>query len=187
MRTMDSFPANTPVEIPVVHANFRHGALSCRATWAALGAALLMSFAGCSSINTTPTRIANDVLPTSAIIPNYRIPVSPSVSIPFEALIAAAIVFWYVDPLGPNWEVEERQLSPSLIHLSLRKKRYATGGDGEAPQIIRRRATELAIKAGIGNYQVVEYAEGVESETLGARRVTTALVRLTPERAHRIP
>lgn len=177
----------SPEQMPAAHANRGQRAPGRRVTSAVLGAALLISFAGCSSINTTPTRIAKDTLPTSAIIPDYRIPVSPSVSIPLEALIAAAIVFWYVDPLGPNWEVEERRLSPSLIHLSLRKKRYATGGDGEAPQIIRRRATELAIKAGIGNYQVVEYAEGVESETLGARRVTTALVRLTSERATRIP
>ncbi len=183
MSTMSTIPA----KIPALYADRRHRAQRGRAALAALVAALLISFAGCSSFNTTPTRIANDVLPTSAIIPNYRIPVSPSVSIPIEALIAAAIVFWYVDPLGPNWEVEERRLSPSLIHLSLRKKRYATGGDGEAPQIVRRRATELAIKAGFGNYQLVEYAEGVESETLGARRVTTALVRLTSERATRIP
>jgi MFS family permease len=48
------------------------------------------------------------------------------------------VVFWFVDPLGPNWEVAERRMSPTLVHLSLRKKRFATGGDGEPPQIVRR-------------------------------------------------
>jgi hypothetical protein len=96
-------------------------------------------------------------------------------------------VFWFVDPLGPNWEVAERRMSPTLVHLSLRKKRFATGGDGEPPQIVRRRATELAIKAGFGGYQILEYSESTESEMIGARRITTALVKLTDGRPARMP
>ena len=153
----------------------------------AIATALAFAVTACSQIGTTPTRMANDVLPTSPIIPDYGLPVSRSVTIPLEALIAAALVYYYVDPRGPNWEVEERALSPTLVHLVLRKKRYATGGDGEAPQIVRRRANELALKAGLTNYQLVEYVESVESETLGARRMTTALVRLTSERPVRMP
>jgi hypothetical protein len=73
------------------------------------------------------------------------------------------------------------------VHLSLRKKRITTGGDGEPPQIVRRRATELAQKAGLGGYQILEYTESTESETIGARRVTTALVQLTDARPVRMP
>ncbi len=150
----------------------------------ATGIATLLLGAGCS---TTPTELANRVLPTSALVPDYSIPVSRSLSIPLESAIAAAVVFWYVDPLGPNWEVAERRMSPTLVHLSLRKKRIATGGDGEPPQIVRRRATELAIKAGMRGYQILEYSESTESETMGARRVTTALVKLTDAGTVRIP
>ena len=156
------------------------------ATWPrALAACAVMLLAtGCS---TTPTELANRVLPSSVLVPDYSLPVSRSLSIPLESAVAAALVYWFVDPLGPNWEVAERQISPTLVHLSLRKKRITTGGDGEPPQIVRRRATELAQKAGLGGYQILEYTESTESETIGARRVTTALVQLTDARPVRIP
>jgi hypothetical protein len=146
-----------------------------------------LSLGGCKSIGTNPTRIANDVLPNSPIIPDYRVPVAPGLSIPLDALIAGAIVYWFVDPLAPNWEISERRINHNLVHIALRKKRFSTGGDGEAPQIIRRRATELAMQAGVGNYQLIEYSESLDSETIGPRRVTTALVRLTNERIGRMP
>jgi hypothetical protein len=152
-------------------------------TLAACACALLLA-GGCS---TTPTELANRVLPESPLVPDYSIPISRSLSIPLESAIAAALIYWFVDPLGPNWEVTERRLSPTLVHLSLRRKRFATGGDGEPPQIVRRRATELATKAGFGSYEVVEYSESTDSETIGARRVTTALVRLTHDRPSRMP
>ena len=158
-----------------------------RTTWspalAACAAALLLA-TGCS---TTPTELANRVLPSSVLVPDYSLPVSRSLSIPLESAVAAALVYWFVDPLGPNWEVAERQVSQTLVHLSLRKKRITTGGDGEPPQIVRRRATELALKAGLGGYQIVEYSESTESETIGARRTISALVKLTDERPIRMP
>jgi len=153
----------------------------------ALLLAVLLVLPGCRALGTTSTEIANDVLPVSPLIPDYRLPVSPSLSIPMEALIAGALVYLYVDPLAPNWQLEERRLSADLVHIVLRKKRITTGGDGEAAQIIRRRATDLAIKGGFSRYEMVEYAEAVESETMGARKVTTALVRLSNEPRWRIP
>ncbi len=150
-------------------------------TLAAAGALLLAT--GCS---TTPTELANRVLPESPLVPDYSIPISRSLSIPLESAVAAALVYWFVDPLGPNWEVAERRMSPTLVHLSLRKKRITTGGDGEPPQIVRRRATELAMKAGMRGYQILEYSESTESETIGTRRITTALVKLTDAPPFRI-
>ena len=158
-----------------------------RTTWSpalATCAAALLLATGCSM---TSTEVANRVLPGSTLVPDYALPVSPSLSIPLESALAAALVYWFVDPLGPNWEVAERQVSPTLVHLSLRKKRITTGGDGEPPQIVRRRATELALKAGLGGYQLLEYSESTESETIGARRTITALVKLTDERPVRMP
>ena len=170
--------------VPTPHATTRpRPAVRSRAAYvAALGVLVVLS--GCS---TTPTELANRVLPESTIIPDVSLPLAPSLSIPLESAVAAALVYWFVDPLGPNWEVAERRLSPTLVHLSLRKKRIATGGDGEPPQIVRRRATELALKAGTGGYRILEYSESTESETIGARRVTTALVLLTDARPARSP
>jgi len=145
---------------------------------------MLLLASGCG---TTPTDLASRVLPQSPLVPDYSIPVSRSLSIPLESALAAALVFWFVDPLGPNWEVAERRMSPTLVHLSLRKKRITTGGDGEPTQIVRRRATELAIQAGFGGYQILEYSESTESEMIGARRITTALVKLTDGRPARMP
>jgi hypothetical protein len=145
---------------------------------------MLLLASGCG---TTPTDLASRVLPQGPLVPDYSIPISASLSIPLESAVAAALVFWYVDPLGPNWEVAERRVSPTLVHLSLRKKRITTGGDGEPPQIVRRRATELAIQAGFGGYQILEYSESIESEMIGARRITTALVKLTDGRPTRMP
>ncbi|MCE2947879.1 MAG: hypothetical protein ACK515_06220 [bacterium] len=162
-------PSNTP-------APSRTGFRWLRAATTVAAAASLLLAAGCS---TTPTELANRVLPSSPLLPDYSLPISRSLSIPLESAVAAALVYWFVDPLGPNWEVAERRMSPTLVHLSLRKKRIATGGDGEPPQIVRRRATELAIQAGVRGYQILEYSESTESETIGTRRVTTALVKLT--------
>lgn len=160
----------------------RRRASALRALVACSAALLLTS--GCS---TTPTEWANRLLPSTPIIPDYSLPVSPSLSIPLEAMVAAALVYWFVDPLGPNWEVAERRVSPTLVQLSMRKKRIATGGDGEPSQIVRRRATELALQAGFRGYQILDYVESTESETIGARRMTTVLLKLTDERPLRIP
>ena len=151
-------------------------------TFAACACALLL-VGGCS---TTPTELANRVLPETLLVPDASIPVSRSLSIPLESVIAAALVYWFVDPLAANWEVTERRVSPALVQLSLRRKRLTTGGDGEPPRIVHRRATELAMKDGFGGYEIVEYSESTDSETIGARRITIALVRLTNEKPHRI-
>lgn len=143
--------------------------------------------AGCGSTSQSTTRIANELLPASPIIPDSRVRIAAGLEPDIATLIVAAAVFYVIDPLAPNWTVEQRELAPGLFHLALRQKRFTTGGQGEAPQIVRRRATELALMSGAGGYQIVEYAESIDSETLGARRMTTAVVRLTAERAARIP
>jgi len=147
---------------------------------AGLALAVLLSLAGCESMNTT--RVADRLLPASSIIPDSTVNVSPSVSLSVESLVGAALLVWYVDPLAPNWEVREQRLDPSRVRFDLRQKRYHTGGEGEAARIIRRRAALLAHEAGLAHYEVLEQEESIDSETLGARRVVTATVQLTPNR-----
>jgi len=97
------------------------------------------------------------------------------------ALALAAIQLIY-DPLAPNWEIEEQRVSEDSFRFALRMKRYTTGGAGEAAQVLKRRASELQRELGYGGYTVLEYNEGIESETLGARRVAAGAIRLVDQR-----
>lgn len=119
---------------------------------------------------------------SSAIIPDETIRVTPSLSFKLANLAtgaaAAAAVYFIYDPLAPNWEIEESRLGDDTFRLSLRMKRYHTGGAGESIQIFKRRAAQLRSERGYGSYQLVEYSEGIDSQTLGARRVADGVVKL---------
>lgn len=92
-------------------------------------------------------------------------------------MVAAAIYIVY-DPLAPNWEIEEARLNDDTYRFSLKMKRYHTGGAGESIQILKRRASQLQYEQGFGSYQIVEYTEGIDSQTIGARRVAEGVIRL---------
>lgn len=120
---------------------------------------------------------------TSPIIPNKQIQLTATTSISLSSLatvaaVGAAIYLVY-DPLAPNWEIEESKLSPEVYRFSMKMKRYHTGGAGESMQILKRRASQLQLENGFGNYQILEYTEGIDSQTIGARRVAEGTIRLT--------
>ena len=71
---------------------------------------------------------------------------------------------------------------PDTFRLALRMKRYHTGGAGESIQALRRRAAQLQGDLGYGGYQIVEYTEGIDSQTVGARRVADGVIRLVQRR-----
>lgn len=93
-------------------------------------------------------------------------------------LALGGVVFIVYDPLAPNWEIEESKLGEDTYRFSLKMKRYHTGGAGESIQILKRRASLLQDQQGFDSYQILEYTEGIESETLGARRVAQGKIRL---------
>lgn len=119
---------------------------------------------------------------SSPLIPNETIQLTAGHSISLSTLatgtaIGAAIHLIY-DPLAPNWEIEEAKLSEDTYRLSLKMKRFHTGGSGESIQVLKRRASQLQYEQGFGNYQILDYSEGIDSQTLGARRVAEGTVRL---------
>ena len=129
-------------------------------------------FAGCSSTSSTG----------SPIIPNKAIQLTAKTSVSLAnlatvAVVAAAIYVVY-DPLAPNWEIEEARLNDDTYRFSLKMKRYHTGGAGESIQILKRRASQLQFEQGFGSYQIVEYTEGIDSQTIGARRVAEGVIKL---------
>lgn len=119
---------------------------------------------------------------SSSLIPNKTIQLTANTSVSLASLAAAAAIgaaiYVVYDPLAPNWEIEESQLNEDTYRLSLKMKRFHTGGAGESIQILKRRALQLQYEQGFGAYQILEYTEGIDSQTIGARRVGEGVIRM---------
>lgn len=139
-----------------------------------LGAIMLVLATGCSS--TGGSGNASPLIPNKAIQLTAKTSVSLA-NLATTAVVAAAIYIVY-DPLAPNWEIEEARLNDDTYRFSLKMKRYHTGGSGESIQILKRRASQLQYEQGFGSYQIVEYTEGIDSQTIGARRIAEGVVKL---------
>lgn len=140
--------------------------------------AATLAISGCSSTGSS----GSPLIPNKAIQLTAKTSVSLS-TLATAAVIAAAIYVVY-DPLAPNWEIEESRLNDNTYRMSLKMKRYHTGGAGESIQILKRRASQLQYEQGFGSYQILEYTEGIDSQTIGARRVAEGVVKLVqPQQA----
>lgn len=128
--------------------------------------ALCALFAGCASTDG----------PSPVLIPNKELQISSSLAIPAEGLVLGAIVLLVVDPLAPNWRIEQYDLGDKRYAFALKKKRFTTGGDGEAAQVFRRRIAELAREQGYRSYEVLEFTGGIESNVPIAQRVSHGVV-----------
>ena len=106
---------------------------------------------------------------------------SPPVSLFGHAPLTApqAALFYVIyDPLAPNWRIEERRLDATTFQLALRAKNFRTGGDGEAIQVLKRRALKLQREQGYAAYRILEYSEGIESATPFSYRVSAGTIEL---------
>lgn len=116
------------------------------------------------------------------LIPDQKLVLTKALSVPLTTAVSAVGVIGVVnaiyDPLAPNWEIEEVRLGEDTYRLSMKMKRYHTGGSGESMLIMKRRAIQLQQEQGFATYQILEYLEGIESQTLGARRFAEGVVRL---------
>jgi hypothetical protein len=144
---------------------------------AAAGLAVAMT-AACSAISTNPAATDAAGNRVSTLIPNKTYNLTPAVGLSVENIVLGAAIYWAVDPLAPNWQLEQTPLGADRVRIALRKKRFASGGDGEAPQLFARHAEQLARAGGYAGYTVMEYTEGVESTLPLAQRVAQGVVRL---------
>lgn len=139
-----------------------------------LAAALSCGLAGCAG---------NGLVPTDPIVPNTTLNLTPSLTIALEKIVFwgayAGVAYLVLDPLAPNWEIEEAAFPDSRYHLSLKMKRVYAGGAGESRVVFHQRAKELMRGGGYDGYQVLEYTEGMESSVLGSQRVSQGVIRLT--------
>jgi hypothetical protein len=124
----------------------------------------------CSGIDNTSSR--------NILIPNETLNISRSLSIPAESIAAGVLLYLVIDPLAPNWQIEQAQLGANRFLVALKKKRFTTGGDGEAGQIFNRRAAQIARDNGTGVYRIVEFTEGIESTVPFAQRVAQGVVEI---------
>jgi len=115
------------------------------------------------------------------LIPDATIQLGPSVSYPLEKLVYWGIwvgAAWLIlDPLAPNWRIEETRLPEDHVHFRMEMKRYYSGGAGEARVVFDQRARALMRAGGYGGYEIVEYSEGIESALFGAQRTAAGVVR----------
>ncbi|HEV7799579.1 MAG TPA: hypothetical protein VGP15_00755, partial [Burkholderiales bacterium] len=109
--------------------------MSSRFFCAVLLAAAVLSSTGCSSMD--------DYSGPRTLIPARQLNLSPSLSISAEAMLAAGVIFFVVDPLAPNWKVEVTPMGEHRYRVNLTMKRFITGGEGESAQVLRRTAEKL--------------------------------------------
>ena len=83
-----------------------------------------------------------------------------------------------LDPFSPNWAIEETALPDHQVRIELSMKRFYSGGAGEARAAFERRAKALMRERGYQAYEVIEYAEALDSSALGGKRTATGVIRL---------
>lgn len=130
--------------------------------------AVIIALAGCSS--------------GSPLVPDKALQLTSGAAVKLSSLAAGAVfagaIHAIYDPLAPNWEIEESRVADDTYRFSLTMKRFQTGGAGEALQVLKRRAGQLKSEQGYAGYLILEYAESIDSRTLGARRVAEGAVKL---------
>jgi hypothetical protein len=145
---------------------------------AAAASVFTVLFAGCVAVSSNPAAVDASGNAVRTLIPNKALDLSSGVVLSVENILLGAALYWAVDPLAPNWQLAQAPLGADQLRISLRKKRFASGGDGEAAQVFARCAERVARDGGYAGYTVMEYTEGVESTLPLAQRVAQGVVRL---------
>ncbi len=143
-----------------------------------IAAVLAAALAGCAVVSNNPTALDASGNPVKTLLANKSIQVTRAVSMSVENLVLGTTVYWLVDPLAPNWQLQQAALGGERVRIALRKKRFASGGDGEAAQLFARHAEQLAREGGYAGYSILEYTEGIESTLPLAERVAQGVIQL---------
>lgn len=143
---------------------------------------LAVLIAGCSTWQ-VPTRVSGNFPRKGSVIPDGKVNLTPTLAIPLDKLVYwgtfASTAYMILDPLAPNWDIEEAAFPEEHYAMSLTMKRYYAGGAGEARVVFHRRAKELVRQGGYDGYEVLEYNESIESSVLGSQRLVAGVIRLT--------
>ncbi len=143
---------------------------------------LVLILAACGNWQ-LPTRADGDIPRKGTVIPATTLKLSPSISVALEKVVIwaglAGAAYLVLDPLAPNWSIEEAPLGDQHVHFSLKMKRYYAGGAGEARAVFNRRAKELMRLNEFDGYEVMEYSESLDSSVIGSQRQAEGVILLT--------
>jgi hypothetical protein len=149
-------------------------------------AIFLIGVAGCA----TPPKL-EDIPPSGTILPSDgKVQVTSNISYTYEELLLGPISNWAINqlwnyplnlyfvyqPFAKNWTMEEAVLDPNTYYVRLQAKRFRTGGDGEAMSVLKRRATQIQHEHGFTGYRILDYSEGIESNTIGAQKYSEGII-----------
>ncbi len=135
--------------------------------------------AGLISRKIDSSGVASYSVPASPLVPDASLKLTPNFSLSLENMLIGAAIYYFVDPLAPNWEGEMRRVDDDTFSISMRAKRFrSTGGDGEAGRVFKRNATQIVAEGGFRGYDVLSYSEGIESELIGAVRYAEGTIRI---------
>jgi hypothetical protein len=136
--------------------------------------------AGAISRKTDSSGLTKYSVPANPIVPNASVKLTPNFSLSLENMLIGAALYYFIDPLSPNWEGELKRLSEDTYSIAMRSKRWrSTGGDGEAGRVFKRNADQIVQAGGYAGYQVLAYSEGIESEVIGAYRYAEGTIRIS--------
>lgn len=150
---------------------------------------LLSGLAGCNSIATHdsgmvgPGSVAKPADPNKTVL---VLPGSPALlDHPGEAVgravansVGGAVADIVVEQLTAGWRVEQTRIGENRFRIELRRKRFTTGGDGEATQAFYRHAEQIVRKYGYAGYTVMEFGEGIDSMFPVSQRVAQGVIQV---------
>ncbi|MGD9787205.1 MAG: hypothetical protein AB7U30_04555 [Sulfuricellaceae bacterium] len=81
-----------------------------------------------------------------------------------------------INTLLPSWSLDDMPIGGDKYRIFLKKKTFSSGGDGEAAQLFKYRAEQIAATKGYNGYQILEFTEGLDSGVLGTQRVAQGII-----------
>jgi len=133
---------------------------------------------GCASFGENLGVVDAKGNPVRTLFANKSLQLTRGLSVGVDAIVFGTTLYWLVDPLAPNWQLQQAPLGDDRVRIALRKKRVTSGGDGEAAQVFARLAEQLSRDGGYAGYTVMEYTEGIESTLPLSERVAQGVIRL---------
>ena len=115
------------------------------------------------------------ILPEMPVLPEG--PINESVKGAVASSVGA-ISNIVIEQLVPGWSVEQTRIGDKLFRIEVRRKRFTSGGDGEAAQVIYRHAEQITRRYGYSSYTVMEFTEGIDTMFLVSQRVAQSVIQV---------
>jgi len=130
----------------------------------------VLSLSGCDTVPNKPTSSGQFGFTGAMLTTPYSM--VPGVNPVIVGAAAAATI----NALLPTWSLQDAAIGQDKYRISLKKKTFSSGGDGEAEQLFKYRAEQIATTHGYAGYQILEFTEGLHSGLLGTQRVAQGII-----------